>query len=290
MFSSVEKTGFGKVQINTGKGNRTNAETLKKRMIEVAVAKVTTTGLTVSLDHLSFENVIEEADVSRSSAYRVWQSRNDFMQELMLTLSATDWQDAVNADRPSMAPALNAMRVHCTNFDTPESRRAIWAEGARVACLNEYSLLSDRPQWRTYLAIRAALMSTPAGDFKERIEDSLAEAHAALTELIGVSYSGFSRLFGYEPRFPEMRWQHIAATCLNVLEGAALRSFGRDLPADQHWEAAPFGGAPAQWSPLTMSYVSTFDALLRPIEGFIAPTATEVCAIIDQYLEKYSKE
>ena len=54
-------------------------------------AMVHRTGLTVSLDHISFEDVIRDADVSRSSVYRRWPYKDLFFSDLVkeLAMNAT---------------------------------------------------------------------------------------------------------------------------------------------------------------------------------------------------------
>jgi AcrR family transcriptional regulator len=49
---------------------RLSDQETERRMLAAAVAMVHRTGLAVSLDHLSFEDVIRNADVARSAVYR----------------------------------------------------------------------------------------------------------------------------------------------------------------------------------------------------------------------------
>src|SRR5690348_15859153 len=51
-------------------------------MLRAAVAMVHRAGLTVSLEHISFEDVIRDADVSRSAAYRHWTYKDQFYSDL----------------------------------------------------------------------------------------------------------------------------------------------------------------------------------------------------------------
>jgi hypothetical protein len=56
-------------------------------MLKAAVAMVNRTGLTVSLDHISFEDVIRDADVSCSAVYRRWPYKDLFFSDLVKELA-----------------------------------------------------------------------------------------------------------------------------------------------------------------------------------------------------------
>ena len=59
----------------------------EERMLQAAVAMVHRTGLTVSLDHISLEEVIRDADVSRSAVYRRWPYKDLFFSDLVKQLA-----------------------------------------------------------------------------------------------------------------------------------------------------------------------------------------------------------
>jgi AcrR family transcriptional regulator len=76
----------GDVQAPTGlarRGRRLPDQETEHRMLQAAVAMVQRTGLTVSLDHISFEDVIRDADVSRSAVYRRWPYKDLFFSDLV---------------------------------------------------------------------------------------------------------------------------------------------------------------------------------------------------------------
>jgi AcrR family transcriptional regulator len=57
------------------RARRLPEEQTEHLMLQTAVAMVRRSGLTVSLDHISLEDVIRAANVPRSSVYRRWPTR-----------------------------------------------------------------------------------------------------------------------------------------------------------------------------------------------------------------------
>ena len=69
------------------RARRLSDQETERRMLAAAVAMVRRTGLTVSLDHISFEDVIRDADVARSAVYRRWPYKDLFFSDLVKELA-----------------------------------------------------------------------------------------------------------------------------------------------------------------------------------------------------------
>lgn len=67
--------------------SRLNDRETERRMLEAAIALVHERGMSTGLESLSFEDVIRDAQVSRTSAYRRWPRREQFYGEVMLALA-----------------------------------------------------------------------------------------------------------------------------------------------------------------------------------------------------------
>ncbi len=57
-------------------------------MLAAAVTMATAHGLTVSLDHIRLDEVIEAADVARTSAYRRWPYKDLVIADLLVELAS----------------------------------------------------------------------------------------------------------------------------------------------------------------------------------------------------------
>ena len=71
----------------TRRRRRLSDEETEQRMLQAALAMVNQAGLTVSLDHISFEDVIRDAGVSRSAVYRRWPYKDLFFSDLLRELA-----------------------------------------------------------------------------------------------------------------------------------------------------------------------------------------------------------
>src|ERR1700761_7275928 len=97
----------------------------ERRMLNAALAIVSRSGLTVSLDHLSFEDIIRDADVSRSAVYRRWPYKDLFFSDLVKQL-ALDAAPDVAADEVELMKAIASARLDW--LDTSERRHGLLLE------------------------------------------------------------------------------------------------------------------------------------------------------------------
>src|SRR5665811_621178 len=89
---SQAPTGFAR------RSRRLSDHETEQRVLHAAMAMVNRTGLTVSLDHISFEDVIRDADVSRSSVYRRWPYKDLFFSDLVKELAKDATPAIINAE------------------------------------------------------------------------------------------------------------------------------------------------------------------------------------------------
>src|SRR6516162_5977794 len=109
-----EPSGLGR------RARRLSDQETERRMLAAAVAMVHRTGLTVSLDHISFEDVIRDADVARSAVYRRWPYKDLFFSDLVKELAKEAIPPALLDDEYELIRRV--VTEHMDWLDTPELR------------------------------------------------------------------------------------------------------------------------------------------------------------------------
>ncbi len=257
-------------QAPTGLGRRERRlpdEELRRRMLRAAVAMVHDTGLTVSLDHISFEEVIRDADVSRSAAYRRWPYKDLFYGDLIEEL-------AKEGAPPGIVDAEYALirqtvREFTGELDTPGQRHELLTELFRGLALLDFQSLAGSPEWQTYIALQAALNSIADAARRDRVRAALAASELERRARVAAAWELLAELFGYRIR-PET-----GATfdTLITLVDAALRGLiimAQPVPgiAAALISARPFGAASArEWSLPALGAAALATAFLEPDPG-----------------------
>ena len=124
-------------------------------MLTTARDLVLAFGVTVSLEDLSLEDVIRHAGVPRSSVYRIWPYKGDFVDDLLCHMAGPDWFGAAAFDQDTIDLALKVAADHEQMLGTPGGRRAVVLEAARQAVLRYFRAIVTSREWQIYIALVA---------------------------------------------------------------------------------------------------------------------------------------
>lgn len=256
----------GYAQAPTGlarRGRRLSDRETEQRMLRTAMAMVNRAGLTVSLDHISLEEVIREADVSRSAVYRRWPYKDLFFSDLVKELARTATPTIVDEE---YALIRRIVTERWDWLDTPEGRHGLVIELMRQLALFDFETLHGSAQWRTYLALHATFLSLADGQLRDQVGEALAQSERDHRARVAKAWEFLTELFGYRLR-PELgaSFETLAALLDATMRGLVIQALSEpELPA-QRAKASPFGAVGEdEWSLAALGAASIATAFLEP--------------------------
>jgi len=256
----------GYAQAPTGlarRGRRLSDRETEHRMLQTAMAMVNRTGLTVSLDHISLEEVIREADVSRSAVYRRWPYKDLFFSDLVKELAATATPTILDEE---YALIRRIVTERLDWLDTPQRRHGLVIELIRQLALFDFETLHGSAQWRTYLALHATFLSLADGQLRDQVGEALAQSERDHRTRVAKAWEFLTELFGYRLR-PELgaSFETLATLLDAAMRGLVIQALSEpELPA-QRAKASPFGAVDEdEWSLAALGTASIASSLLEP--------------------------
>jgi AcrR family transcriptional regulator len=190
---------LGTSSLGRPRRTRISDQETERRMLATAAEAVAEAGLAVSLDHIRLEDVIREAGVSRSAAYRKWPTKDAFLGDLLLELARGQAPMAALGTDEANAAIRRILTERLDELDTIEGRRHAVAALVRETADHEFRRITTSPQWRTYLALTATFAGLPEGELRDKVGEALATSERTLTEGVARSHHAVARLLGLRP-------------------------------------------------------------------------------------------
>jgi AcrR family transcriptional regulator len=288
---------------------RVAAEEVRQRMLDAGRQLAHEVGPALTIEHLRLEEVIQRARVPRSSVYRLWPYREDYIDDLLCYLAGEgSWfSDRTVVDPETYDLAVRVVTDNLPMLATPEGRRALMCEVVRITATRNYEVLAESLPWRLHMALIATLGSTRSGGARRRIaaalEDTQRRSRASLVTVL----SHLSTMLGYRLRDPAFSLDHVQLAGGLLVQAMAQRNVQVQAalarPADAPGTADPdgatgaadpgeddlaeparvagllndpipgpgLGGQPARWSLAAFSYLGLVDVFMELDPDWVPP-------------------
>ena len=250
----------------TRRRRRLSDQETEERMLEAALATVNRVGLTVSLEHISLEDVIREAGVSRSAVYRRWPYKDMFFSDLLRAIAKAATPSEVPEAGPTRESVGAVLREHQDSLRTPEGRHAVVVEMLRVGNLADLDALAKSTAWRTYVGLQATYLSLDDGELRDEIGASLAESERALVRRTATSFGYWMSLMGYRVKLGlAADAETVVALAMPLVRGAIIMGPATPQITRESLQSDPFGvSAEASWSPVAIAMTSIVLSYVEP--------------------------
>ncbi|WP_345216517.1 hypothetical protein [Georgenia halophila] len=234
-------------------------------MLEAAKTMVNRTGLTVSLEHISLEDVIRDAGVARSAVYRRWPHKDLFFSDLLKELAGAP-PPVSAADSEALAVAQRVAIEHLDGLSTPQGRHDLCVELFRQTALADFAALHGSIRWRTYMALHATFLSLPEGGLRDEVRRALADAERQIIARVAGTYQRLAELLGYRLRPDTGATFEVLASLVSAMtRGQSVMSPSSPEVTDRRITGRPFGSTEAHdWSEPAIGVAAITFSLLEP--------------------------
>jgi AcrR family transcriptional regulator len=272
----------------TVRPERVAAEEVRQRMLDAGRELALEAGAALTIEHLRLEEVIQRARVPRSSVYRLWAYRDEYIDDLLCYLAgAGSWFN----ERPVFDPeTFTITRQMLTDnrrlLATPDGRRALMREVVRITTTRNYEALTESAPWRLHMALVATLGSTRTGEARKQIAAALEQAQLRSRESMVAMFGYAADEIGLRLRDPAWSASHLQLAGGLLVQSLALRNL-QVQAADGAPEAAAvnallnaplpgpgLNGEPTEWTLIAFAYLGLFEAFVELDPDFTPPAVS----------------
>jgi hypothetical protein len=267
---------------------RVPAEEVRRRMLEAGRELAIEAGAALTIEHLRVEEIIQRARVPRSSAYRMWPYREEYIDDLLCYLAgAGNWFN----DRPVFDPETFTVLKQVVEdnrelISQPGGRRALLCEIVRLTVAQNYAALTESGTWRLHMALSATLGSTRSGEARQKIAAALEESQRVSRDSLVAVFWFLAQELGLRMRDPAATIEHMQLAGGLLVQSVALRNIQVRAAADgdDSGEAAlvdtllnvplpgpGLHGQPAEWTLAAFAYMGVVDAFIELDPDFTPP-------------------
>ncbi|GAA2249626.1 TetR family transcriptional regulator [Herbiconiux moechotypicola] len=243
----------------------------RSALLNAALEHVAADGLTAGFSHLELDELVREAGVSRNAVNRIWESKDDFYNELLGEVA--NQVSPGRADEESLIATWEYLGFRADELRTPEGRRRILVDVIGLAAEQNFESVTSSVQWRTYVALSSTANSYPDARLRERIIGALRASELAFLDQMEVFYRNIVPAVGYRLR-PDLNddYRPLVVAAAAIIEGLGIaRTTIPDLVEARY--DVDNEGRPAEVSLAGLSYHAIITAFIVPDPAYDAEAA-----------------
>ena len=244
-----------------GRSNRQSADETRELALSTALSMLAQTGLTVSLEHLSIEDLIRTAGLPRSTFYRLWPAKENFFADLLIELATSSESHDAMFYPGTQDAAYGVIEGNQHLLVTHEGRVAVLREVVRVATRRNFDHFSDSTAWRTHVTLITTASSLADDANRDRLVTALRDTERQFIERTSTFYGEALAGLGFS-FLPGASSELLAGLGAAVVEGLAQRRLVNPDLADTIILKPGIDGTPVEWHPAALGFWGILEALV----------------------------
>ncbi|SKA99258.1 transcriptional regulator, TetR family [Agreia bicolorata] len=254
--------------LNGTRPTRMTSEQIRRRMLDAALDSIGEGGMSLGFPGLQMDEVIIAAGVSRSSVYRIWNSKDLFLGDV-LNEAASRFTDKLSDDR-ALPTAIDIISSRPDLHSSEEGRRRLIREVIRVVLEQNFYGTIDSAPWQSFLATSAALLADDSNEALRRVGETLRQGSDRFIEAMAAFHEALTSLLGFKLR-DEFGGGYTLYAVLgsSMVEGLAVRHLANPAVTDNFYVGPPtLTDKPMEWAPSAIGFLAIFDQFLAPDPNF----------------------
>lgn len=192
----------------------------RRQVLSRAVEIINETGLGASLDHINLEALIRDVGAPRTTVYRLWPTKEDFLTDMLVEL-VDPARHGLSSYDPTSLEKVEKMLAAAIEEHPGQQLGPIVGDAIRVGVEDSFHSMASSIQWQTYMAATLTLDSLPE-QRRDAVESALKAMQATFIETMSGYYGHMLDLLGLRLR-PGLTTEHLAVVASTLLEGLVQR-------------------------------------------------------------------
>jgi AcrR family transcriptional regulator len=217
------------------------------------------------------EEYIKKAGVPRSSVYRIWSTREEFVADLIgEVFSAERYSEGF--DPTAIGAMTHVYQVNLDRLGTSSGRRAVVHEMIRVGSTINFSHLSHSVEWISYNTLFTSLDSIPDGPAHDAVARVVQRIEGQFAHRMALFYADMIERYGASLK-PGFTVDQIAALTAMIVEGVSTRVRNSESALDAVVSAPGLDGEPVEWTLVAYTIRSVIDGMIEDFgpDGPLSP-------------------